>query len=63
MSWFLRILIFVPAVFCVMTVYSAPHATTASGVAAIAFRKTLKVLCWSIVLVLVMFALESLFLP
>lgn len=63
MSWFLRILIFVPAVFCVMAVYSAPAATTASGVVQIAVRKTVKVVAWSAVLVVVMYLIEALLLP
>lgn len=63
MSLMFRIAVFVPCVFLIMVVYCAPRAATAKGVIAVAIRKSLKVLGWTVALVVAMLVIEGLFLP
>lgn len=63
MSWLPRLLVFVPAVFLIMVVFVAPRATTARGVVEIAGRKTVKVLVWTVAMVVFMQVLQLLFFP
>ncbi len=63
MSLLFRIAVFLPAVYLVMIVYSAPLAPTAKGVAEIAARKTVKVVGWTVLIVASMWILAALFLP
>jgi hypothetical protein len=62
-SWFLRLLIFVPVVWLIMVVYAGQREQTAAGVAKIAVRKTGKVLLFTLVLVLVMELIQLVLLP
>lgn len=63
MSWVVRFAIYVPIVFLIMVVYTGQGQADAAGVVRIAARKTVKVVWWTIVLVLAMAVLEYLFLP
>ena len=58
-----RMVLFLPAVFLVMVVYSAPLAPDAGGVVRIAVRKSVKVVIWTVVMVVVMQLLHVMFLP
>lgn len=58
-----HILLFLPIAFLVMIVYVAPRAEDARGVLVLARRKSGKLLGWTVVIVLGMWLLESVFLP
>ena len=62
-DWLLFLLLFVPITFLIMIVYVAPGETDAGGVLRKAVAKTVKVILWVIVIVLVMQALQLVFLP
>jgi len=62
-SALLRLLLFVPIVYLVMVVYGGQHETDAAGVLRAAARKTVKVVFWVVVAVLVMELIEYLALP
>ena len=63
MSLALRILVYVPIAWLIMVAYVAPQSTDAGEVVRIASRKTVKVLFWTAVLIVAMFALEFVVLP
>ena len=63
MSWLLRIALFVPITYLIMIAYSAPGQTDARGLATVAAKKTVKVVFWVAVIVVVMWIVQWLFLP
>jgi hypothetical protein len=58
-----HLLLFVPIALLVMTVYVASQAEDASGVLRLAARKTVKLVAWTVVIVLAMWLLQAVFLP
>lgn len=58
-----HLLLFVPIAFFVMIVYVAPRADDAHGVLRIAARKTVKLVGWTVGIVLTMWLLQAVFLP
>jgi len=58
-----HLLLFVPIAFLVMIVYVAPRADDARGVLRVAARKTVKLVGWTVGIVLAMWLLQAVFLP
>jgi len=63
MSLLIRILLFVPVIYLIMVVYAGQKESDAPGVLIAAGGKTIKVLIWTVVLVLCMEFIEFVFLP
>ncbi len=63
MSVLINVLLFLPAAFLAMVTYSASAAPDAAGVVRVATKKTLKVVFWTVVILVVMQVIQWLFLP
>lgn len=57
-----HVLLFLPIAWLVMLVYVAPRAEDARGVLQIAGKKTVKLLLWTVGIVLAMWLLQAVFL-
>lgn len=60
MSWLLRFLVYVPVLFLILVVYVGQKHERAPAILADATRKTVKWTAWTVVLVVIMQAIQSL---